>query len=155
MAWSASYASAKTLEREESILSSSFCWQMADYYSHFFSLINQLDEFSFKEIRTWGQSKISSFCLCVWCKSREWRGSGNPRFKTPMVEVFSADLLPAIKSHWAELDLELFVLLQLNLDSCLTITIVDKIFEKKTHFQTPSPPPNSTLPQGKKICRAN
>ena len=31
-----------------------------------------------------------------------------------MVEIFSADVLAAIKSHWAELHLELFLLLQLN-----------------------------------------
>ena len=46
--WIASYASTKTLEREGSILSSSFCGQLADYYSHVYSLIHPLDEFSFK-----------------------------------------------------------------------------------------------------------
>ena len=51
-----------------------------------------LDEFSFKEMRTWGQSKISSCCLCVWCKSRELRGRESSRFPTPIVEIFSADL---------------------------------------------------------------
>ena len=31
----------------------------------FFSLIDPVDEFSFKEMSMWGQPKISSFCLCV------------------------------------------------------------------------------------------
>ena len=55
---SASYASAKTLEREGRISSYSFCEQLADYSSHVFSLIHTLPlvEFSFKEMRTWGQS---------------------------------------------------------------------------------------------------
>ena len=70
---------AKTLECEGSILSSSFCGHLANYYSHVFSLVHRLDEFSFKKMRTWGQSKVSSCCLCVWCKSRELgdRGSLN------------------------------------------------------------------------------
>ena len=38
----------------------------------------------------------------------------SPRFPTPTVENFSADLLPAIKSYWAGLHLELFILLRLN-----------------------------------------
>ena len=115
--WNISYASVKTLEREGRISSSSnFCGQLADYYSHVFSVIHTLplDEFSFKEIRTWGQSKISSCCLCVWCKSRELGGKGSSRFPTPTMESFSADLLPAIKGYWAELNLELFTLLRLN-----------------------------------------
>ena len=90
--WSASYASAKTIEREGSLLSSSFCVQLADYYSHVFSLIYPLDKFSFKEMRTWGQSKISSCCLCLRPKSRELGGRRSPRFPTPMVEIFSTDL---------------------------------------------------------------
>ena len=41
-----------------------------DYYSHVFSLVRPLplDEFSFKKMRTWGQSKIYSCCFYVWCK---------------------------------------------------------------------------------------
>ena len=52
-----------------------------------------MDEFYFKEMRTWGQSKISSYCFCVWCESGELRGRGSPRFPcvTPMVESFSSD----------------------------------------------------------------
>ena len=48
---------------------------MGNYYSQAFSLIYPLDEFSFKEMRTWGQFKISSGCLCVLCKSKELGGS--------------------------------------------------------------------------------
>ena len=60
---------------ERRISSSSFCGQLADYYSHVFSLINPslLDEFSFKEMRTQSQINISSCCLYVWCKSRNRR----------------------------------------------------------------------------------
>ena len=59
---------------EESISSSSFYGQLADFYSHVLSLIHPVDEFSFKEIRRWGQYNILSCCLCVWCRWRE-RGS--------------------------------------------------------------------------------
>ena len=57
-----------------------------------------------KEMSTQGQSKISSSCFCVWCKSRELRGSGSPRFPcvTPVMETFPSDLLRAIVSYWAE-----------------------------------------------------
>ena len=84
--WSASFVSAESLERGGIISSRSFYGQLPDYYSHVFSLIHPVDEFSFKEMRTWGQSKISSCFLCVLCKSGEiwsrvvqyhqwWRGS--------------------------------------------------------------------------------
>ena len=109
-----SYALAKTLEGERRISSFSFCGQLADYYSHFFSLIHPLDECPFTEMRTCGQSKISSCCICVWCKSKELGGSRSARFPTPMVESFVADLLPAIKSYWTESHLELFISLRLN-----------------------------------------
>ena len=78
--WSGSCVSTESLERERRISSCSFYWQLSDYYSHVFSLINPVDEFSFKEIRTWCQSKISSFCLFGWCKSRKMRGRVSPRF---------------------------------------------------------------------------
>ena len=64
------------------------------------------NEFSFKEMRTWSQSKTSSCCLYLWCKSRELGGRGSPRFPTAMVESFSADPLPAIRSYWPETHLE-------------------------------------------------
>ena len=35
-----------------------------------------LDEFSIKEMRTQSQTKISSCCLYVWCKTRELGGRG-------------------------------------------------------------------------------
>ena len=43
------------------------CGQLADHYSHFFSLIHPLlsNEFPFKEMRMFGQSKILSCCLCL------------------------------------------------------------------------------------------
>ena len=78
--WSANYVSAESLEREGTISSCSFYWQLANYYSHGFSLIHPLDEFSLKEMRTWGQSKISFCFLCVWCKSREMGGRRSPIF---------------------------------------------------------------------------
>ena len=98
--WSASFVSAESLERGGIISSRSFYGQLPDYYSHVFSLIHPVDEFSFKEMRTWGQSKISSCCICVWCKSREigvcvW----GARFPTPMVESFSPDLSSNCKSQ--------------------------------------------------------
>ena len=51
-----------------------------------------MDEFSFREMKTWGQSKISSYCVfCLWCKSRELGGRGSSRFPsvTPIVETSS------------------------------------------------------------------
>ena len=35
----------------------------------FYSLIYLMDEFSLKEMKTWGRSKISSYCLFVWWDS--------------------------------------------------------------------------------------
>ena len=69
--WSASYASAKTLEREGSILSSRFYVLLLFTC---FSLIHPVDELSFKEMRTWDQFKIPSGCLCVLCESKELGG---------------------------------------------------------------------------------
>ena len=104
----ASYASAKTLEREGRISSSSFFRQLADKYSHVFSLFHPLplDESSFKEMRKWDLSKISSCYLCVWCNSKELIDRVSPRFPTPVVENSSADLLPPIKRYWAESHLQ-------------------------------------------------
>ena len=67
----------------------------------FFSLIHPVHEFSFKEMSImWGQPKISSCCLCVWCKSKELGGSPSTRFPTSMVESFSADFVSAVESYW-------------------------------------------------------
>ena len=41
---------------------------MGNCYSQLFSLMHLMDEFSLKEMRTWGQSRISSCYLCVWCE---------------------------------------------------------------------------------------
>ena len=75
------------------------------------SLIHPEDELSFKEMRMWGQSKILSSCICDWCESREIEGMGSTRLTTTIVESFSADLLPAIKSYWTESPFELHILL--------------------------------------------
>ena len=48
-------ASAKIPEREGSILPSNFYGQLPNYFSHIFSLISPVDEFSFKGVKTWGQ----------------------------------------------------------------------------------------------------
>ena len=56
-------ASAKISEREGSISPASFYGQLPEYWSHVFSLIYPVDEFSFKAMKTWGQSKISSYCF--------------------------------------------------------------------------------------------
>ena len=40
----------------------------------FFSLTYPVYEFYLKEMRTWGQPKISSNCFCVCCESRELGG---------------------------------------------------------------------------------
>ena len=47
----------------------------------FFSLIHPVDELSFKEMNVWSQPKISSCCLCVWCKSKELKRQGE--YKIP------------------------------------------------------------------------
>ena len=73
----------------------------------FFNLTHPVDEFFFKQMSImWGQPKISSYCLCVWCKSKELGGRGSTRFPTSIVESFSADFLPAIESYWKESHLE-------------------------------------------------
>ena len=56
-------ASAKTPEREGSILTSNFYGQLSDYWSHVFSLIYPVDECFFKEMKTWGQSEIAFYCF--------------------------------------------------------------------------------------------
>ena len=76
------------------------------------SLIHPKDELSFKEMRMWGQSKISSCSICDWFESREMGDRGSPRLPTPMVESFSADLLPAINSYWIESPFKLCILLR-------------------------------------------
>ena len=79
------------------------------------SLIYLVDEFfifsflpSLKEMRTWRESKISSFCFCVWCRSRELRVTESPRFSsvTHVVESFFSDLPQVIISNCAEFHLE-------------------------------------------------
>ena len=101
--WSASYVLVASLRRGGSFPSSGFYGQLAGYYSHDFSVIHPANEFSFKEMRTWGQFKISFCCLSVRCKSGKM-GVGRVQ-DSPMVESFSADL-PDIASYWTESHLE-------------------------------------------------
>ena len=65
------------------------------------SLIYLVDEFFvfsllvlLNERRTRDESKISSCCFCIWCKSREFRDRESPRFPcvTSVVKSFSSDL---------------------------------------------------------------
>ena len=103
LVWSVSYVLAESLECEGSISSSSFYGQSADNYSLFFILIHPKDEFSFKEMRKWGQSMISSCSLCVRCESRELgvgERQGCSRLSTPMAESFFTDFLSAIENYW-------------------------------------------------------
>ena len=87
-------ASAKIAKSEESISPSSFYAQLPNYQSHVFSRIYPMDEFFLKEMKTWGQSKISSYCFCVWCESIESGGRGSSRFPyvTLVIET-SSDLV--------------------------------------------------------------
>ena len=78
--WSASYVLVASLRRGGSFPSSGFYGQLAGCYSHDFSVIRPANEFSFKEMRTWGQFKISFCCLSVRCKSGEMGGRESPRF---------------------------------------------------------------------------
>ena len=86
-------ASAKIAEREGSISPSSFYGRLSDYLSHVFCLFYQVDEFSFKEMRMWGQSKISYSCIRVWCQSGELGRRRTSRLLcvTPVVKTFSSD----------------------------------------------------------------
>ena len=102
-------ASAKTPKHEGRISSSSFCGQLVDYYLHVFSLIHSLplDEFSLKEMRTWGRPKFHLVVFVYGVNQESYLiGRVSPRFPTPMVESSSADLLPAIKRYRTELHLE-------------------------------------------------
>ena len=83
-------ASTKTPKHEGSISPSSMSNCLT--ISHMsFSLIYPVDEFFLKKMRTWGQSKISSYCFFVWCKSRELEGRRSSRFPclTAVVGTFS------------------------------------------------------------------
>ena len=56
-------ALAKFPECEGSFSRSSLYGQLPDYQSHVFTLIYLVDEFTFTKVKTWGQFKISSYCL--------------------------------------------------------------------------------------------
>ena len=53
----------KIPEREESISPSSFYGQLPGYQPCVLTLIYSVGEFSFMKIKTWDQSKISSYCF--------------------------------------------------------------------------------------------
>ena len=98
------------------------------------SLIHPEDELSFKEMRIWGQSKISSCCICDWCKSREMKGRGSPRLPTPVVESFSGNLFPVIKSYCTESPFELRILLGEQDIELLHIMSLLLEWGEKVHF---------------------
>ena len=90
-------------------------WATAQLLVKCVSLTYLVDEFFIflflvllKEVRTRGESKISSFYFCVLCKSRELGGWRSPRFPyvTQVVERFFSHLLRAIISYWAKSHLE-------------------------------------------------
>ena len=59
-----------------------------------------MDKFSFKEMRTWGRSKIKSYCICVWYESGEIGGrSSTFPCVTPVVEIVSLDRV-ALRISW-------------------------------------------------------
>ena len=57
--------------------------------SHTFLVLSAQWMSSPNEMRTWGQSKSSSFCFCVRCESTKLGGRGNSRFPcvTPVVKT--------------------------------------------------------------------
>ena len=52
-----------------------------------------MDKFSFSEMRMWDQFKITSYCFCVWCESREIGGRGSSTFPcvTQVLETSTLD----------------------------------------------------------------
>ena len=74
----------KTLSARGASNSSAFAGKWATVIS----LIHPVDEFSFEEMRMWGQYKISSCCICNRCESREMGGRKSPRLRIPTAESF-------------------------------------------------------------------
>ena len=83
-------ASAKNPQCEGSTSPSSFYGKLLEYQSYNFSLIYPVDEFSLKEMRRWGQYKISSYSFCVWCESRKSGGIESSRFSCVISVVGTA-----------------------------------------------------------------
>ena len=83
----------KIPERERSISPSSIHGQLPNYESQVFSLFYPVDKFSFSEMRMWDQFKITSYCFCVWCESREIGGRGSSTFPcvTQVLETSTLD----------------------------------------------------------------
>ena len=80
---------AKILECKGSISPFSFYGQPPNYWWHAFRLAYPVDEFSFNEIGTVGQSKFTSCCICVLCKLGGLGGRRSPTFPCiiPVVET--------------------------------------------------------------------
>ena len=101
--WSARYAAAKTLEGEESILSTLFCGQLLLIC---FWLIHAVDEFSLNENEE--VVSVHYFILLSMClvRIKIIKRQEDTWCLTPMVESLSADFLPAIESYCTESHLE-------------------------------------------------
>ena len=84
-------ASAKIPEREGSTYHHPTFMGNCPTNCHVFSLIYPVDEFSFKQMMTCGQSKTSSSYFCVCCESRELGDRWSSRLPcvTPVVETSS------------------------------------------------------------------
>ena len=110
--WSASCALTKTLDsarRESHCIR--FCWASGRLL---FACFQPYPPITTGWVLLQGNENVGSVQDFVWCKSRELGDRRSPRVPTPMVESFSADFLPAIKSYWAESHLELFILYPSN-----------------------------------------
>ena len=50
-------------------------------------------------MRTWGQYKITSYCICVWCESGEIGERRSSRFKTVGAVTVGVGGLPVHGTH--------------------------------------------------------
>ena len=108
---------------------SQLLWAIAWLLVTRITLIYLVDEFFIssllvllKEMRMRGESKISSCCFCVSCKSREFRGRRSPGSPCVTLVVESSwDFLQAITIYWVES----------HLKSCQTSTM--EVFCKITN----------------------
>ena len=75
------------LDREGSLTPSSFYGPLPDYQPHVLTLIYPVEEFSFKEIKTWVQSKISIYYFMFAVSQENWEARGSSGFScvTPVV----------------------------------------------------------------------
>ena len=63
-------------ERDGGMPPFSFYGQLPDCQSHDFSLIYPEGEFSFKRVKMWGQSKISSYCFAFGVNQKNQEAGG-------------------------------------------------------------------------------